>query len=219
MKNVVIVGTGDFALVALQMLLRESAYKVIAFSEEKKFIRSATVEGLPNIPFEEIETNHAPGTALLLIAIGPNKINTVRERIYLEAKRKGYSFVTYISPQALVWSPEQLGENTFIFPGSIIEPFAKIGNNCVLWSGSIVAHHSEVKDHCFLAPGASVSGRSVIGANSFIGINSTIRDNIVIGEKCIIGAGALVKKNIESGGVYSEAATTRYNDDSMNTKV
>ncbi|MFZ7114108.1 MAG: acetyltransferase [Bacteroidota bacterium] len=219
MKNLIIVGTGDYALVAFHFLKQTGVYNIISFSEEMNFIRFGVVEGLPNIPFEELEFKAPPDDVMLLIAIGPNKVNSVRERLYLSAKEKGYSFIKYISPQASVWDENAIGENSFIFPNCVVEPFAKVGNNSILWSGAIVAHHSEVKDNCFLAPGACVSGRSVIGSNSFIGINATIRDNIIIGEKCIVGGGALIKKNIADGGVYSQTGTSRYNDDSFNTKV
>mgnify|MGYP001028446268 CR=1 FL=1 len=219
MKNLIIVGTGDYALVAYHFLKNEKSYRVIAFSEERNYIRFHKIEGLPNIPFEELEFKAHPEDTLLLIAIGPNKVNTVRERLYLNAKAKGYSFVKYISPEASVWDAEAIGENSFIFPKCVVEPFAKVGNNSVLWSGVVLAHHSEVKDHCFLAPGVCISGRSVIGSNSFIGINATIRDNVTVGEKCIVGGGALIKKNIADGGVYSEPGTGRYKDDSFNTKV
>ncbi len=219
MKNLIIVGTGDYALVAFHFLKQTGIYNIISFSEEMNFIRFGVVEGLPNIPFEELEFKAPPDDVMLLIAIGPNKVNSVRERLYLSAKEKGYSFIKYISPQASVWDENAIGENSFIFPNCVVEPFAKVGNNSILWSGAIVAHHSEVKDNCFLAPGACVSGRSVIGSNSFIGINATIRDNIIIGEKCIVGGGALIKKNIADGGVYSQTGTSRYNDDSFNTKV
>jgi sugar O-acyltransferase (sialic acid O-acetyltransferase NeuD family) len=219
MKNLIIVGTGDYALVALYFLKLTEKYNIIAFSEEKSYIRFDIVQGLPNIPYEELEFKAPPDDTVLLIAIGPNKVNSVRERLYLSAKEKGYSFIKYISPQACVWDENAIGENSFIFPNCVVEPFAKVGNNSVLWSGAIVAHHSVVKDHCFLAPGACISGRSVIGSNSFIGINATVRDNVIIGEKCIVGGGALIKKNLENGGVYSQQGTAKFNDDSFNTKV
>ena len=219
MKNLIIVGTGDYALVALYFLKFTGKYNIIAFSEEKSYIRFDIVEGLPNIPYEELEFKAPPDDTVLLIAIGPNKVNSVRERLYLNAKEKGYSFIKYISPQASVWDENAIGEYSFVFPNCVVEPFAKVGNNSVLWSGAVVAHHSEVKDHCFLAPGACVSGRSVIGSNSFIGINATVRDNVIIGEKCIVGGGALIKKNLENGGVYSQQGTAKFNDDSFNTKV
>jgi sugar O-acyltransferase (sialic acid O-acetyltransferase NeuD family) len=218
-KDLIIVGTGDYALVAYKLLKRSGEYNIIAFSEERNFIRFHKIEDLPNIPFEELEHKASPDDVHLLIAVGPNKVNTVRERLFNVSKQKGYSLIKYISPEASVYDVDAIGENTFIFPQCVVEPYAKVGSNCVLWSGAIVAHHAEIMDHCFLAPGVCISGRTVIGQNTFLGINSTVRDNITIGEKCIIGAGAVIKKRIPPGGVYSASGTYRYSDDSFNTKV
>jgi len=217
MKKLLIIGTGDYAQVAHYFITTEKLYEVIGFSEEKAFIRKKEVFGLNIIPFEEIESFDK--SIMVLVAIGPNKVNTVRERIYNEVKQKGFFCITYISPQAVVSDVSAIGENSFIFPKCVVEPFASIGNNSVLWTGATVAHHSEIKDHCFLAPGVNVSGRTIVNNNCFIGINATVRDNLVIAEKCIIGGGAVIKKNTEAGGVYSAAPTGLYNNDSFNTKV
>ncbi|MFN8165968.1 MAG: acetyltransferase [Bacteroidia bacterium] len=219
MRNLIIVGTGDYALVAYQFFLKEGKYRVIGFAEERPFHAKRKVEGLPNLYFEELEFKAPPDDTTLFIAIGPNKVNSVRQRIYELAKSKGYSFAKYISPEASVWDANAIGENSCIFPRSVVEPFATVGNNSVLWSGAIVAHHSSVADHCFLAPGACISGRTTIGANTFIGINATVRDNLKIGERVIIGGGAVIKKDCENDGVYSAPGTGLYNKDSFNTKV
>ena len=155
MKSIIIVGTGNLAEIAIQYLKRDVENPIIAFSVEKKYNTQNEFCGLPIINFENLLNTHPPTTTKLLIAIGPNKTNTVRERLYNEAKELGYSFLTYISPRANVWDPKMVGENSFIFDGCIVEPEAQIGVNTIMWSGSIVAHHSIVGDHCFLAPSAT----------------------------------------------------------------
>ncbi|WP_109851722.1 acetyltransferase [Aquimarina sp. AU58] len=219
MKSIVIVGTGDYAEMAYQYLKRDNYNKVIAFSVEKKFKTVNKFCDLPVVDFEEI-TNFFPAqTHELLIAIGPNKVNTVRERLYLEAKDLGYDFVTYISPRANIWDLRMVGENSFIFDGCVIEPGAKIGVNTVLWSGTVVAHHSTIGDHCFLAPSVAVSGKITIKNNCFIGINATIRDHVTIEEHCIIGCGAVIKKNTIKNGVYSTKGTDLLRVDSIETQI
>ena len=85
MKNLVIVGTGDYALVAFHFLKQTGSYNIISFSEEMNYIRFDIVEGLPNISFEELEFKAPPEDTMLLIAIGPNKVNSVRERLYYQS--------------------------------------------------------------------------------------------------------------------------------------
>ncbi|CAN5633062.1 acetyltransferase [soil metagenome] len=219
MKKLLIVGTGDYAVVAYHFISTEKLFEVVGFSEELVYIKNQEISGIKNFPFEQIEKIFAPGEVEVLVAVGPNKVNMVRERLYNEVKQKGFRCIKYISPDATVWDREAVGENSFIFPRCVVEPFAKIGNNTVMWAGSMVAHHSEVKDHCFLAPGVCISGRTVVNNNCFIGINATIRDNLVIAERCIIGGGAVIKKNTVAEGVYSANGTTIYKTGSFNTKV
>ena len=218
-KKLIIVGTGDYAEVAFYFLSQVEEYIIEGFSEEAEFVRKNAFKDLPIFKFEDLTTLFDPAATMMLVAVGPNKVNTVRERLFKEVKAKGFSCVKYIHPEAYVWNESAIGENSFIFPKCIVEPFAYVGNNCALWSGSILAHHSVIEDHCFLAPGCTVSGRVTVRNNSFLGINSTIRDNIVIGEKCIIGGGAVIKKNTEAYGVYSATRTSLLNSKSLDTKV
>ncbi len=218
-KPLIIIGTGDYAEIAHAMISRDFDLDIVAFCAESAFITSTEFCGLPVVAFEEIEQHYPTENYQMIACIGPNKVNTVRERLFNEAKTKGYSFFTYISPRSSVWDTTQIGEGSFVFDQCTVEAFAKIGTNTVLWSGASVAHHSTIGSHCFLAPNCAISGRITIENNCFIGINATIRDNITLAEKCIIGGGAIIKKNTEPGGVYSAAATLQRSDDSFNTHI
>ncbi len=219
MESIVIVGTGDYAEMAYQYLKRDTNIKVVAFSVEKAFNTVGEFCKLPVVDFEKITNYFSQNTHKLLIAIGPNKVNTVRERLYKEAKDIGYGFVTYISPRANVWDKNAIGENSFIFDGCVVEPNVSIGVNTVLWSGTVVAHHSVIGDHCFLAPSVAVSGKITIKNNCFIGINATIRDHVVVEQYCIVGCGAVIKKNTKKNGVYSAEGTNLLRTNSINTRV
>ena len=215
MQKLLIIGTGDYAEVATFYL--ESQYEVIGYAEEAAYRKLPTLQNRPIFNFEDIASKFDASEVKVLVAVGPNRVNTVRERLFNEVRAMRFQCISYIHPAANVSG--SVGENSFIFPNVTVEPFASVGNNCVMWSGAVLAHHSKLEDHCFMAPGALVSGRSVINKNCFLGINSTVRDNVVVGEKCIIGAGSVIKKNTESNGVYSLKGTDLYNLDSMQTKV
>ncbi|MFD2567793.1 acetyltransferase [Pseudotenacibaculum haliotis] len=216
-EKLIIVGTGDYALMA-HFYLKE-AYDIVGFSEEAAYKKKEEILGIANYDFEELTQVFKSEEIKILVAVGPNKVNTVRQRLYEEVKQKGYECISYIHPDAYVWDHSKVGENSFIFPNVTVEPFAEVGNNCIMWSGAILAHHSTLEDHCFMAPGAAVSGRTVVKNNCFIGINSTVRDNVVVAEKTIVGGGAVIKKDTEKDGVYSATRTELYNSDSTNTKV
>lgn len=221
--NLVIVGTGDYAEVALHYLSGGTDYQVVAFSVEEAFLPVSPDErqfcGLPVVGFESLTADFHPATTEVLVAVGPGRVNTVRERLYLETKSKGYRLITYIHPQAHVADPSMVGENSFVFPFVCLEPGTRVGNNCVFWAGSHLAHHSVVEDHCFIAPGARVSGRSTIKSNCFLGINSTVRDHVVVAERCIVGAGVVIKKDTVPAGVYSAQPGRLLHQDSSTTKI
>ncbi|WP_299219898.1 acetyltransferase [uncultured Aquimarina sp.] len=219
MKSIVIIGTGNLAEIAIQYLRRDLENKIVAFSVEKDYNTAIEFCGLPVVNFEDLIDSYPPERTELLIAIGPNRLSSVRARLYLMAKELGYDLVTYISPRAFVWDPKNIGESCFIFDGCVVEPETIIGDNTVMWSRSVVAHHSVIGKHCFMAPSATISGKVIVKDNCFIGINATIRDHVIIEENCIIGCGAVIKKNTRKNGVYSTKGTTIYHLDSMNTKV
>jgi sugar O-acyltransferase (sialic acid O-acetyltransferase NeuD family) len=215
--KLLIVGTGDYAQMAYFYL--SDTYEIIGFSEESAFRKKDTFESLPIYNFEEINDFFNSEEVKVFVAVGPNKVNTVRERLYKEVTKKNFKCINYIHPKAYVWDHKAIGENSFIFPNCVVEPYASVGNNCVMWSGAMLAHHSILEDNNFMAPGASVSGRTMIKKNCFLGINSTVRDNVIVAENTIIGAGAVIKKNTEKDGVYSVKRTDLYNQNSANTKV
>jgi sugar O-acyltransferase (sialic acid O-acetyltransferase NeuD family) len=122
----------------------------------------------------------------------------------LEAKEKGYRFVTYISPRATYYKTP-VGENCFILENNVIQPFVTIGNDVTLWSGNHIGHHSVIKDHCFISSHVVISGSCCIEENCFLGVNCTLRDNIKIGKLSVIGSGAIVMKDCEERSLVQPA--------------
>ena len=202
MAKVVIFGNGQNAAVAHFLLTHDSEHEVIAFTVDQGFIDEKSYLGLPVIPYEDVLKTHPPDTCRLFLPISYRNCNAVRAEKYLDAKTKGYHFISYISSKA-VYFGTPVGENCFILENNVIQPFTEIGDNCTLWSGNHIGHHSIIKDHCFIASHAVISGSVTVGSYSFVGVNATIRDNVVIGEKNVIGAGALILGDTEDMAVYS----------------
>jgi sugar O-acyltransferase (sialic acid O-acetyltransferase NeuD family) len=205
MENLIIFGLGEMADVAYYYLSK--VYNIVAFTVNKDFIKSQAFNGKPVVAFEDVENEFPPEKYKMFIAVGYSKVNAVRRDKYLEAKNKGYKFISHVSKDAFVADNVIIGENCFIFENSIIQPFVKIGNNCIIWSGSLVAHHSVIQDHCFIAPHVAIAGACEIGEGTFIGINATLRDHIKIGKYNVIGAGTLILSNTEDYKVYIATPT------------
>lgn len=201
-RPLVLIGAGEFAQIACDYFEHDSEHDVVAFSVERDYLVQSTLAGRPVVPYETLEIDYPPSQVDLFVAIPASQLNGLRKRFYLDAKRKGYGFATYISSRAFAWRNAEIGENTFVFEGSVIQPFVRIGNNCILWSGSVVCHRTVVRDHVFVAPRAVISGYCDIGEGSFIGANATFSDHVKVASGNVIGAGALVIRDTEPGRVY-----------------
>jgi sugar O-acyltransferase (sialic acid O-acetyltransferase NeuD family) len=218
-RDLIIVGTGDYSEVAALYFLEQNQHRLLGFSEERAYIRRDSFMDLPIHPFEDLAERFSPSETSVFVAVGPGKINTIRERLYLQTKALGFGLEKFIHHRAHVWNPDAIGPNCCIFPFACVEPGASVGENSVLWTGSLLAHHSTIGNHCFLAPGARVSGRSTIRDHCFLGINSTVRDHVVVAERCIVGGGAVIKKDTLPGGVYSARAADLLDASSIDTRI
>ena len=207
MAKIIIFGTSDLSELAHFYFNHDSDHEVVAFSVNSAFIKEKQFKDLPIIPFEDIENVYSPNQFQFFIPLTGRNMNKNREKIYFEAKGKGYKLVSYISSKATVWPEAEIGENCFIFEDNTIQPFTKIGNNVILWSGNHIGHHSEIKDHVFFTSHVVLSGHCVVDSYCYFGVNSTIRDGISIASECVIGAGTVILKNTKQKQVYTTKST------------
>lgn len=207
MKELIIFGTNEIAEVAYYYFKNDSCYRIAAFTLDSEYIKDNVFESLPIIAFDEIQKKFPPDKYNLFIAMSYSKLNSLRQKKYLEAKAKGYELVSYVSSKATVWPDLHVGDNCFILEDNTIQPYVKIGNNVTLWSGNHIGHHTQIADNCFLASHIVVSGGVKIDQNCFIGVNATLYDHINIAKNCIIGAGAIISRNTVENEIYKAEST------------
>jgi len=201
-RPVVIFGNLRSASLAWYCLLHDSPYKVAAFTVDEAYLSGTHFEGLPLVPFEQLEAVYPPSDYRLLIPMGYQRINGVRRERYDMAKQRGYTFVSYVSSRASTWPDLQIGENVLIYEHAIIQPFARIGNNCIIRSGAHISHHCVIDNHAFVAAEVAMGGEGYVGEQAFVGVGAVLRDRIRIGERTFVGAGAVVVGNTDADGVY-----------------
>jgi sugar O-acyltransferase (sialic acid O-acetyltransferase NeuD family) len=195
-RPVIIFGNRDFAQLAYFYMLNDSYYRdrfeVIGFTVNKEFIDKNKTEDKKLIPYETIEKTHPPKDVSLFIPVNDNRL---REKLYKEAKSKGYTLISYVSSKCtcFAWF---IGDNCFIQEDNTLQPYTHIGNNTILWAGNHIGHHSIIEDNCFVTSHVVISGHCIIKNGSFLGVNSTLRDGIIIGENSIIGMGSIVTKSV-----------------------
>tara|TARA_A100001515_G_scaffold69483_3_gene55246 strand:- start:341 stop:1006 length:666 start_codon:yes stop_codon:yes gene_type:complete len=208
-KNLIIFGEGLFTEIAYQYFTDDSEYDVVCFTKDDDYIDSSNYLNLPMVPFSNIEDIYPPEQFDMHIAVSYTNLNHLRERIFYEAKKKGYNLPSYISSKCSILTKYPIGDNCFIFEDNTVQPFVKIEDNVILWSGNHIGHHSTIKSHNFISSHVVISGQCMVESNSFIGVNSTIGHMVTIGSESLIGAGSVITKNTEPGSVYVPARSTK----------
>jgi len=209
MKKIIIFGPSILGEIVQHYLTVDSDYEVVAFSANQEYIKEKEFNGLPIIAFENIEKDYPPTEYSMFVAIGYQKMNKPREKIYNEAKNKGYKLISYVNSKVTEFGKFEIGDNCFIFEDNVIQPFVKIGNNVIIWSGNHIGHGVKINNNCYISSHVVIAGFVEIGENSFLGINSTIRDFIKIGKECIIGAGSIILHDTKDREVYSPGNTKK----------
>ncbi len=208
MADVVIFGVKDFASLAHFYLRHDSPHLVVAFTVHREYLtESREFEGLPVVPFEELEASFPPSAAAAFAPMSHKRMNRVRQEIFAAFKSRGYQLLSYVSSRATHFPDTQIGENCFVLEDNTIQPFASIGDNVVMWSGNHIGHHSVVRDHAFITSHVVISGHCDVGPNSFLGVNATIKDQVTLAEGTLVGMGAIIGKNTEPWSLYKADAT------------
>lgn len=208
-NGLVLFGTGDIGQLANFYFTRHMDFKVAAFTVDGAYIKEDFFEGLPVVPFEEIEKQYSPAEYHMHVALSYAQMNRLRKKKYDEAKAKGYNLPSYISPHCTYLTDHQPGENCFIYEDNTIQPFVRIGNNVTLWSGNHIGHHSVIEDHNFISSHVVVSGHCHIESCCFLGVNSTLAHTVRIAQGTLLGAGAVVSKDTEPNAVYVPARSVK----------
>jgi len=208
-KKVVIFGTSDIAEIAHFYFLNDSDHDIVAFTVDEAYLDRQSFQGLPVVPFEDIQASYPPSEYCLFVALSYSKINQIRRDKFEAGLNMGYDLVSYVSSKATVLNPKSIGRNCFILENNTIQPFSTIGDNVTLWSGNHIGHHSVVSSHTFVSSHVVISGGVTIGEQCFIGVNATLRDHITVGSRCVIGAGSLILSDVADNGVYVGEETER----------
>lgn len=138
-----------------------------------------------------------PSEYEMIICVGYTHMNSIRQRIFTEAKAKGYHIISFIHESATVLTDE-IGEGTIVMERALIGPFCKLGIGNIVFADAHIAHHTTIGDFNFFTISVAIAGNIKIGNNCFFGNNCTIRNGIEIRDYTLVGAGAYVSKSTEA---------------------
>ncbi len=198
MKNIVIIGAGDFGK-EIVWLIEEinkanPTYVIIGFldDDEKKVGKMmngyqcvGTTKALPEL----IRTQN-------VCAVIAMQDSDSRKRI-AEMIPWFDNWETLIHPSANIADTSELGKGCVVCAGSNISVNTILGKHCILNLTVTMGHDCEVGDFVSIMSGAVVSGHVVLGERSYLGSNSTILPSMKVGKHAKVGAGSVVIRNVK----------------------
>jgi sugar O-acyltransferase (sialic acid O-acetyltransferase NeuD family) len=214
MSKVILFGTGRGADVAHRFLVRDSEHEVCGFAVDRRHIDREIFHDLPVVPFEDVEQRFPPDEYQMLIFLGYQRMNVLRANKYLEAKQKGYSFISYANSHFYRAEELNIGENCFIMDNQSISLDVKIGNNVVMWSSNHIGDLSVIEDHAWLASHVTIAAEVVVRPYCFLGIGATIGNKVTLAKGTFVGANALVASDTAENGVCLGAEAEQIEMDS-----
>lgn len=209
MAKIIIFGTGKGADIATRYFRHDTGHEIVAYTTHAKYITGDQFNGLPVVPFEEVEQKYPPVEYLMFAPLGYDQMNKLRQQVYEEGKQKGYSFATYVHSSVKTIEPLVVGENCFILENQTINLDVKIGNNVTMWSSNQVGDRSVIEDHVWISSEVCISGDVHVKSNSVLAVNCTISNNVVIERENFIGACALIIKSTQPQDVYLVSGTPK----------
>lgn len=202
MTKLVLAGNAVTAEILLSYLRGDSRYEVAGLTVDDAYADKGTVAGWTTTPLSRLRDAFPPGEVRVLMAMGYDDLNRVRESMFRRLKEMGYGIESYVHPQAMVHTGEALGEGCIVLPGAVVEPLAVVGANTAVWCNVTLAHHSRVGDNCWVAAGTVVAGQASVGRNCFVGVNATVVNKVNVADHNVVGAGALITRDTKPSTVH-----------------
>ena len=201
MKDFIIYGAGGFSEIIESCIVDGMGRKVAAYCVDKQYISLRENNGLPIVPFEDVEKYYDPMKYSMVIAFTGKNMYMQREEKYLAAKEKGYEMENVIHKSAIL-EGESIGDGNIILQNVVFAPKSVVGNNNVFSVRSYVSHHVHVGNNSYFAGGASTTGYVEIGNNCFIGINSSISNKVKVADYTFVGGNIFISRNTKPYEMY-----------------
>jgi sugar O-acyltransferase (sialic acid O-acetyltransferase NeuD family) len=196
MDNIIIVGSSGHAKVIIDIIEKESKFKIIGLLDRFRKVGEETL-GYRIIGGEEqlpgfINKYDLKGG---IVAIGDNYARYKAAENIMRIV-PGFVLISAIHPGANISKYIKIGEGTVIMAGSSINSGSVIGRGCILNTNSSLDHDSVMEDYSSLAPNSATGGNVHINSFSAICIGATIKHGVNIGKHSVVGAGSVVLKDI-----------------------
>lgn len=195
-EKIIVIGSGGQAEVVIDILQEMNKYEILGLTTNEKTPYD-NILGVPVLGDDSVlDSYFNNGVKKLAMAVGGFRNNTLRKKLFLHFKSKGFSFVNAIHPFTSISRTVSLGEGVIAYQGVVINTKAVIGDNCILALNSSVGHSTTIESHSLISAGANVGADAVVGSESLIAIGAKIVSGAKVGKNVLVAAGAVVVNDI-----------------------
>lgn len=198
MKPVVILGSGEHAVVVIDILRAMGGFDIIGcIADDSNPDR--LVFGVPIIgPADDIEGLANKGYCAA-IGVGGWSDNDERTRLFNRAIKNGVPLITAIHPGASVAPSAKIGTGSVIFPDTTVGVESVIGENVIMHVGARIGHQTYIGDHVLLSGGVTVGAGVTIKESAFVAIGATVVSKVTVGRNSMVSAGSAATSDVPDG--------------------
>lgn len=193
-KKIVMVGNGNYSETLTYYIETFTDWEIVAFTDEFVMGEGKEHKGKPFVNLSVLKEHFPPSDYEVILAVGYQKMNDNRKRLYFKLKEMGYTLPNFIHPTAVIHNT-QMGDANIIMENVMFEPNACIGSNIIIWGGVVIGHNTNVGNHNHFAAVSMIAGNVQVGESCFFGNHCTVKDGAKIADYTLIGAGAYAAKD------------------------
>ncbi len=163
MKKLLILGAGQYGLVAKEIAMATGDYDTVAFLDDSNPAAVGKLRDIQTVPCDAA-----------CVAMGNA---AVRER-WLATAAAYAKIATLVHPCATVMPSAVIGEGTVVEAGAVICSGATVGRGCIVMANAVIGHDAAVGDYCQIKYNGTVPERCTVPAKSKIDCNAVYSEEI-----------------------------------------
>ena len=177
--EVVSLGTGDHAIVVLEIPLSQGRFSLAGLLERNQRMWGREVMGVPVLGGDNLLPElKEKDVSRFFVGLGGVGDLTPKIALYQTTLDAGLSPIRAVHSRAVVSRTAALGPEITIMTGALINPGAQLGQNVIVNTGAIVEHDCIVGDHVHIATGAALSGGVRVGRGAHVGARAVVRQGL-----------------------------------------
>ena len=159
-KNLLIIGAGQYGLLAKEVAESMGVFEKIDFLDDNKDIAIGKVN-----EYEKFVCHYS----YAFVAVGDNDF---RLKMIDRLQEACYKIAVLVSTKAYVAPSAQLRKGTIVEPMAVVQANTSVAIGCLVCSGAIVKHNAFVGDGCYLDCNCVIQASVLVPAKTKVNANT-----------------------------------------------